>query len=146
MPAPQNLKNHSRFDPLFHFFVLPLLLLNIIFSIYIAIKHWPENPHLHIWWIAMSLALFALAGVARSSALRAQDRIIRLEEHLRLAALLPAEDHKYIAELTCGQLIALRFASDDELPALVRKTLSQRLEPKAIKQNIANWRPDHQRV
>jgi hypothetical protein len=87
-----------------------------------------------------------LAGVARASAVRAQNRIIRLEERLRLMALLPAEDHKYIPELTTGQLIALRFASDEELPDLVRKTLSQRLEPKAIKQNVANWRADHERV
>jgi hypothetical protein len=146
MPAPQNLKNHARFDPMFHFFLLPILLLNIIFSIYIAIHHWPQDPHLHLWWIVMSLAFFVLAGVARASAVRAQNRIIRLEERLRLMALLPAEDHKYIPELTTGQLIALRFACDEELPDLVRKTLSQRLEPKAIKQNIATWRADHERV
>lgn len=146
MPAPQNFKNHTRFDPMFHFFLLPVLLLNIIFSIYIAIHHWPENVHLHLWWIVMSLAFFVLAGVARSSAVRAQNRIIRLEERLRLMALLPAEDHKYIPELTTRQLIALRFACDKELPDLVRKTLSQRLEPKAIKQNIGDWRADHERV
>jgi hypothetical protein len=87
-----------------------------------------------------------MAGVGRSQTLRAQDRIIRLEERLRLAALLPAEDRAHIDELSIKQLIALRFASDDELPALAHKTLTQNLEPKAIKQSIVNWRGDYYRV
>ena len=146
MSAPQNLKNHARFYPIFHFFVLPMLLLNIIFSIYATIHHWPEHRILFLWWIAMSLVLFVMAGAARGGALKVQDRIIRLEERLRLAALLPAEDRAHVHELSVEQLIALRFASDEELPALVRKTLTQNLEPKAIKQSIVNWRGDYHRV
>jgi Family of unknown function (DUF6526) len=146
MPAPQNLKNHARLYPPFHFFILPMLLLNIIFSIYATIHHWPEHHILFLWWIAMSLVLFMMAGFARGGALKVQDRIIRLEERLRLATLLPAEDRAHINELSVGQLIALRFASDEELPALVRKTLTQNLEPKAIKQSIVNWRGDYHRV
>src|SRR5579862_4289257 len=145
MSAPQNLKNHARFYPIFHFFVLPMLLLNIIFSIYATIHHWPEHRILFLWWIAMSLVLFVMAGAARGGALKVQDRIIRLEERLRLAALLPAEDRAHVHELSVEQLIALRFASDEELPALVRKTLTQNLEPKAIKQSIVNWRGDYHR-
>jgi hypothetical protein len=87
-----------------------------------------------------------MAGIARGAALTVQDRIIRLEEHLRLQALLPAEDRAHVNELSIKQLIALRFASNDELPALVRKTLTQNLEPKAIKQSIVNWRGDYDRV
>ena len=94
----------------------------------------------------MSIVFFVMAGVARGGALAAQDRIIRLEERLRLTALLPAEDRAHIDELSIKQLIALRFASDAELPALVRKTLTQNLEPKAIKQSIINWRGDYDRV
>jgi hypothetical protein len=94
----------------------------------------------------MSIVLFMLAGISRSQTLRVQDRIIRLEERLRLQALLPAEDRAHIDELSIKQLIALRFASDAELPALVRKTLTQNLEPKAIKQSIVNWRGDYYRA
>jgi hypothetical protein len=146
MPTPQNLKNHARLDPAYHFFILPMLLLNLIFSIYVTIHHWPEHRVLFLWWIAMSLVLFMIAGRGRDRAIVVQDRIIRLEEKLRLHALLPAEERSHINELTVKQLIALRFASDDELPALVRKTLTQNLEPKAIKQSIVNWRSDDYRV
>jgi hypothetical protein len=146
MPVPQNLKNHARFHPPFHFFVLPMLLLNFIFSIYVTIHHWPEHWALHLWWIAMSIVLFVMAGLARGGALTVQDRIIRLEEHLRLQALLPAEDRPHINELSIKQLVALRFASDEELPALAHRALTQNLEPKAIKQSIVNWRGDYHRV
>jgi hypothetical protein len=146
MPTPQNLKNHTRFHPPFHFFILPMLLLNLIFSIYVTIRHWPEHWALHLWWIVMAIVFFVMAGIARGGAIKVQDRVIRLEERLRLAALLPAEDRAHIDELSVKQLIALRFASDAELPVLVRKTLTQNLEPKAIKQNITNWRGDYHRV
>lgn len=146
MAAQQSYQNHTRFDPQYHFFVLPMLLLNFIFSIYATIHAWPRYQHTHLWWIAMSVVFFVWAGIARSQTLRVQDRIIRLEERLRLRTLLPAEDCAHIHELTIHQLIALRFASDAELPALVRKTLTQNLEQKAIKQNIVNWRPDNHRA
>jgi Family of unknown function (DUF6526) len=146
MAAPQNLQNHARFDPPFHFFVLPMLLLNFIFSIYATIHAWPRYEHTHLWWIAMSVVFFVMAGIGRGATLRAQDRIIRLEERLRLQALLQAEDRAHIGELSIKQLIALRFASDAEIPALVRKTLTQDLEPKAIKESITNWRADNYRV
>ncbi len=146
MPAPQNLKNHTRFDPPFHFVILPLTILNFIFAIYITIHRWPLDRYLHIWWVVMAFAIFLLAGVARGSALKAQDRIIRLEERLRLAALLPSSERDKIDRLTCPQLIALRFASDEELPTLAIKAVDQNLDPKTIKQSIVNWRPDYQRV
>jgi hypothetical protein len=146
MPTPQNLKNHTRFHLPFHFFLLPMLLLNFIFSIYVTIRHWPEHWALHLWWIAMSIVFFVMAGLSRGAALTAQDRIIRLEERLRLHALLPAEDRAHINEFSIKQLVALRFASDDELPALAHRTLTQNLEPKAIKQSIVNWRGDYHRV
>jgi hypothetical protein len=129
-----------------HLFVFPVLLVNLIFSIYITIHQWPQHPHLHPWWIVVSFALVVLAFKTRINDLKLQDRLIRLEERLRLAALLPPADLAHADELDIKQLVALRFASDDELPALVHKTLTQRLEPKAIKQSITHWRPDNHRV
>ncbi|NYF88435.1 DUF6526 family protein [Tunturiibacter empetritectus] len=146
MAAPQNFKNHARFYPLFHFIILPLLLLNLVFSIYITIHRWPAYQHTNLWWIVMSIVFFLIAGAARGSSLKAQDRIIRLEERLRLQALLPPADRAHIDELTVPQLIALRFASDAELPDLAHRALTKNMDPKAIKQAIVNWRPDHHRI
>jgi hypothetical protein len=146
MPEPQNYKNHVRFDPVWHYILLPLLLLNIVFSIWATIRHWPDHPHLFPWWTVMSFVLFVAVGMARGHTLKVQDRIIRLEERLRYAALLPADLLARSQSLTERQIIALRFASDDELPALVRRTLDENLEPKQIKQSINNWRPDYFRA
>ena len=146
MPATQNLQNHTRRDPPYHFFILPMLGLNIIFSIYVTIHHWPEHRILFLWWIIMSLVLMMMALRLRDRALVVQNRVIRVEERLRLHAILPPEERSHIDELSIGQLIALRFASDAELTALVRKTLTQNLEPKAIKESIVNWRGDYHRV
>jgi hypothetical protein len=146
MPAPQNFKNHTRFDPPWHFFILPVLLLNIIFSIYATIHHWPDHRVLFLWWVFMSIVLFMAVGKARAHSLVVQDRIIRLEERLRFAALLPADDLARTQSLTVKQIIALRFASDAELPALVKRTLNENLDPKTIKAAIENWRPDYLRV
>jgi hypothetical protein len=146
MPEPQNFKNHVRFDPPWHYFVAPMLLLNIIIAIAATIHHWPNHRFLFVWWIVLSIVLFMAVGLARGHALKAQDRIIRLEERLRMAALLPAEENTRSRALTEGQLIALRFASDDELPALVKRTLAENLTPKQIKQSINSWRPDYFRI
>ncbi|MEO6982330.1 MAG: DUF6526 family protein [Edaphobacter sp.] len=146
MSTPQNFKNHKRWDPPMHFFVLPILLLNLIFSIYVTIHHGADQLHLHLWWIVVSIALFVLAAKCRINDLKLQDRIISLEERLRLAAILPVPELPHMQELTTKQLIALRFASDEELPALVHKTLTQGLEPTAIKENVTHWRADNHRI
>lgn len=146
MAAPQSFKNHSRVDPSMHLFIVPILAINIGVSIYVAMHYRHEAPYLGHWTILLSLALFVLAVRSRSNDLKTQDRVIRLEERLRLAALLPADQQSYIPELTTRQLIALRFASDEELPALVHLTLTQNLEPKDIKQRITTWRADDHRV
>ena len=142
----QSLKSHARFDPPMHFFVFPVAMLNVFASIYITIRNWPAYMHLHLWWIIVSLAFLVLATKCRVNDLKLQDRIIRLEERLRLAALLSPAELPHVNELTTRQLIALRFASDAEIPALVHKTLTQNLEPKAIKESIVNWRADNHRV
>lgn len=146
MPQLQSHKNHARLDPVYHFFIAPMALLNLLYSIYDTCKHWPEQSHLRLWWIAMSVMLLLLAGKLRSYALKAQDRVIRLEERLRLASLLPREEFARCAALTEDQLIGLRFASDAELPALVDRILRENLSRKQIKESIADWRPDHFRI
>lgn len=146
MSTPQTYSNHTRFEPMFHFFILPVLLINLILTIVVLIRHWPQHVVLFSWFVVMALALFMLAGSARSSALRVQDRVIRLEENLRYQRLLPPEAVAAAQSLTVKQIIALRFASDAELPTLVQRALTENLEPKAIKQSITNWRADNLRV
>ncbi len=146
MAAPQTYANHRRFDPAFHFFIAPLLLANLVISITNTIRQWPSQEFLHIWWIVMSVVLLVLAGRSRDRALKVQDRVILLEEKLRYQRLLPVELVERSAVLQVRQIVALRFASDAELSALVLRTLSEGLPSKAIKQAIQQWKPDHIRV
>ena len=140
---PQTLQNHARLDPLYHLFLAPVALLMLIGAVYELIRDpgWMTAAHVvvAIWAI---VALFKI----RLYALKVQDRVIRLEERLRLEELLPEPLKSRIAELTEPQLIALRFASDAELPALAEKTLNANLDNKTIKQSIRDWRPDYFRV
>ncbi len=146
MAAPQTYANHRRFDPAFHFFIAPLLLANLVISITNTIRQWPSQEFLHIWWIVMSVVLLVLAGRSRDRALKVQDRVILLEEKLRYQRLLPVELVERSAVLQVRQIVALRFASDAELSALVLRTLSEGLPSKAIKQAIQQWKPDRIRV
>jgi hypothetical protein len=146
MSATQNFKNHTRFDPAFHFFLAPILLVNFVLSIYDTIHEWPMDSRPHLWWIVMSVAIFLIAGKARNYALQAQDRTIRLEERLRFAKLLPEASLAASHALSIKQYVALRFAPDDEVPELVRRTLAENLTPKQIKESIQNWRPDYDRI
>lgn len=140
---PQTYANHMRFDPLFHYFVGPVLIITLIATIVHAVRH----PHLaSIWGVVLALALLLLSVKARTFALKVQDRVIRLEERMRLATLLPEPLRARIGELSERQLIALRFASDAEVSALVERTLNEKLTSKQIKQAIQNWRPDTFRV
>ena len=150
MPTPstntQNYKNHTRYDPPFHFVTLPLLLILLIDAVYVTIHDWPRHHGNHIFWIFMVIVSILIAGVARSSAIRAQDRVIRLEERLRYAAVLSPADLATSTALTLRQIIALRFASDAELATLIKRTLAEDLTSKQIKENIITWRPDYDRV
>jgi hypothetical protein len=141
--TPQNLANHTRLDPPFHFFVLPVLAISWIISLVFAVRH---PGFLHVWIVVFNTALIVAVSRTRQYALKVQDRVIRLEERLRLATLLPDSLRPQIAKLTERQLIALRFASDEEVPALVERTLSANLASADIKKSIKNWRPDYWRV
>jgi hypothetical protein len=143
--AEQNFANHVKWVPTFHFFVMPVLVLNFGWSVYRLI-------HLGFTWegliqLLVALALVLLMFNARLFALSVQDRVIRLEERQRMAKLLPDDLKPRIGEYTVGQLVALRFASDAELPALARKVLNDKLtDRKAIKQLVQNWRADNLRA
>ena len=140
---PQTLANHARLDPLFHFFVLPVFALSTL----AAVVHFLWHPSLHSGWhfVLLTAATVAVFKV-RLYTLRVQDRVIRLEERLRLASLLPDPLRSRIPELTEGQLIALRFASDAEVPKLADRALAEKLSPADIKKAIQTWRPDYWRV
>jgi len=142
---PQNLKNHGRFVPLFHMFVLPVFLINLVGSIIHLVR--AGISYGSVMGVLMALALFMLAFFARVFALTVQDRVIRLEMRLRLAEVLPVDLRPRIPEFTPAQLISLRFASDAELPALARKVLDEKLDNrKAIKQLVKDWQGDYLRA
>jgi hypothetical protein len=145
MPAEQTFANHSRFYPPFHFFVVPVLLANLIWHIYWVVKGGVSPAG--ILGCIFSLALILGFLSCRIFALTVQDRVIRLEEQLRYMRLLPADLQPRIGEFTLAQMVSLRFASDAELPVLARKVLDDKMhERKPIKQLVKNWKPDHLRA
>ena len=144
MAETQTYANHARWLPYFHFFVLPVLGLNVLVQIYFVYRNFSVWA---IWNVLVAGALIALAVATRNMATTAQDRIIRLEETLRLQRCLPPDMRGRIGELTTGQLIALRFSSDEEVPELTRAILSGELKRrKDIKSRVKSWRPDTLRV
>ena len=146
MAQPQSYQHHARFDPPFHFFIAPVLLLNVLFTLFVAIHTWPHHIVIHLWVILISIVLFVMAGIFRGYALKNQDRLIRLEEQLRLADLLPEDQLSLIDALTVDQFIGLRFASDAEVAALAHRAVTENLNRKQIKQLITTWRPDNHRI
>jgi hypothetical protein len=141
--SPQTFANHVKIDPPFHYFVLPVFAISWIISVVLVVRH---PGFLHFWIVIFNTALIVAVVRFRQYALKVQDRVIRLEERLRLAALLPDSLRPQVAKLSEGQLIALRFAPDAEVPALVEQALSANLAPADIKKAIKNWRPDYWRV
>jgi hypothetical protein len=143
--AEQNFANHGKFFPAYHFFVVPVMIINLFWACY----RWYATG---FGWdggervlLALGLALGFLT--VRMMALTVQDRVIRLEERLRLERILPADLKPRIGEFTLAQLVGLRFASDAELPGLARKVLDDKIgERKAIKQMVKTWKPDYLRA
>ncbi|MBI1752490.1 MAG: hypothetical protein HY014_06455 [Acidobacteria bacterium] len=143
MPAPQTYANHRRLDPLHHFVLQPVLLITWIATLWQAVRF----PSLHSAWVAvLGLAILFMAIQLRSYALKVQDRVIRLEETLRMERLLPAELRARIPELSVKQMVGLRFAADAELPQRVQEALGENLGAESIKKRIQTWRPDFFRV
>lgn len=146
----QNYSNHTRFDPLFHFFLLPIFGLALVMALIHFFAHITEgdfHDHFHAFLlIVLAFALIIAVLKERLEALKVQDRVIRLEERLRLSQLLSEPLRSRIHELSEDQLIGLRFAADSEVPKLVERALKEHLSRKDIKKAIQNWRPDYWRV
>jgi hypothetical protein len=145
MPEPtQTYASHGRYIPVYHFFAVPVLLINVVVT---AIQFVRYPRFMTGWGVIVALALALGMLYLRFMPVRAQDRIIRLEERTRLERILPSDLRGRIGELTPSQLVAIRFAPDDEAPELTRRALNGELKTqKDIKLAIRNWRADHLRV
>jgi hypothetical protein len=141
---PQNLKNHAKYYPIWHFVAVPILLANVIVHARRAMTARTWETH---WDMVVAIGILCGAWAARGMALSVQNRVIRLEMRLRLRDVLPAALQGRIMELSTSQLIGLRFASDAELPELVTRCLSGELKNgRAVKPEIKNWQADHLRA
>lgn len=136
----QNLSNHTQWTPAYHFLTVPVYLFYLGWAVRRAVSH----PGLDAWFALVGAVAIVLVGtVSRMQVLKVQDRVIRLEERLRLTQILPPELQPSIRSLRASHLIALRFASDEEVPGLVREVLANpSMSQKDIKQRIRHWRAD----
>ena len=137
----QDVKTHKRYSPLHHFILIPLTIGIFIWSIIQSIKTTDNIP-----FFVIATILLITSIIARIYALKNQDRIIRLEMRLRYFQLTQQTLSAVEQKLTMKQLVALRFAGDDELVSLIDKTINENLSPGAIKKSIKNWQADHYRI
>jgi hypothetical protein len=148
--TPQTYASHRRFDPLFHFFLGPVFIFGLILTLIHFFYHFRESDrrdNIHAFLlIVLAIAFLTLVFKTRLYALKVQDRVIRLEERLRLTQLLSEPLRSRIPELTEDQLIGLRFASDAEVSKLVERALNEKLKRSDIKKAVQKWRPDNWRV
>lgn len=141
--VPQNYANHAKLVPAYHFVAFPLFAVNVFYWLYVTVTAFSWG---NLIGLGTATALIILFFVARLMALTVQDRVIRLEERLRMRQVLPADLQPYVDTLTVDQIVGLRFASDDELPALMRQVIDAKItDRKAIKQMVRNWRADYLR-
>ena len=136
----QNLKNHRRFLPPFHFFALPVVMLNVVAT---AWHGWRHPSVWNLWGVVFAVGLLMAVVLARVQTLIVQDRVIRLEMRLRLSDVLPAALAGRASRLSPKQLVGLRFAGNAELPGLVERCLSGELQNgEAVKKQVKDWQPD----
>jgi hypothetical protein len=146
MADTQSFKSHTRWDPIFHFFIMPLLLANVIYSGIFFAHHYFFFGYAGIWFVLIAVVHLILALKTRMYSLRVQDRVIRLEEKSRLASLVSASELIELESLNMRQYIGLRFASNSELPDLARRAVREKLTEKQIKEAIVSWRADNDRI
>ncbi len=144
MPEEQSFQNHVRWYPLVHFIISPLLFLNLFWQIF---RLYQEQSLDRAESLMIAVVFLMMSVAARLQALKAQDRVIRLEEKLRYREILPPDLARKAADLRTSQVLALRFASDAELPELLQRTLNGEFKDnKEIKLAVKNWRGDYLRV
>ena len=145
--APQSYANHRKFVPLYHFLAAAILLVNLVWTVWKLGQALFSDVHAFrfdlLLNVLVAVALILMFFYLRTFPLMVQDRVIRQEMRLRLQAVLPEDLAGRIDELKRGQFVGLRFASDAELPELVRQALDQNLSVEAIKKKIQNWQADH---
>ena len=142
--APQNYANHAKMVPMFHGVTFGLLVINLVWAGVQLFRGFSTNT---VIAFLLAVAIIFVMFWARLFALGVQDRVIRLEERLRMADVLPDDLKPRVGDFTTEQLVGLRFASDEELPGLARRVLDEGIaDRKTIKQAVKNWRADHQRI
>jgi hypothetical protein len=140
MDQNQSYATHRRWYPLFHFFVIPVLSINLLMKLWAMLR---IRDGWTVWNAILAAAFIALAFTARVMALRVQNRVIRLEERMRLQQILPEDLRGRIGDLQTRQLIAMRFCADAEVPELCRSVLNGEVKTNdEIKRRIKTWRPD----
>jgi hypothetical protein len=139
----QTLSNHAKSDPPFHFVLVPIALLNVLYTLYHVVREFSLGT---VWSFVFAFGFVVAVGRIRAYATKSQDRVIRLEERIRLSQVLPEPLRARIGELTTEQLVGLRFAPDSELAGLAKRALEEKLSRKAIKESIKEWRPDYARI
>jgi Na+/melibiose symporter-like transporter len=141
--SEQNFKNHGRFIPLYHY-ITGTLVIAIFGGSIVNLIHADAHTHYSAaLLVCVAFVLVVLFWYARAFALRAQDRAIRAEENFRHYILTgkPLD-----SRLRMSQIIALRFASDEEFPSLAKKAADEKMSMKEIKMAVKNWRADYNRV
>lgn len=142
--AAQSYASHRRWVPLYHFVAAALLFVSLVHAVWSAIGSFSLQS---VMYLVLVLAVVIVYFYSRTFALAVQDRLIRLEERLRFERVLPDTLRPRIHEFTTPQLVALRFASDAELPALAQRVLDENVQDREeIKRQISQWRADHQRA
>jgi hypothetical protein len=141
MAETQTFASHRRYYPLFHFFIVPMLLINVILRVVYLWRH--AGARMAWWDVAFGVVLLLGALAGRLMTLTVQDRLIRLEETVRMQRILPDDLRGRVGEFSPGQMISLRFCPDDELPELARNILTDKIHSRdEIKKRIKNWRGD----
>lgn len=143
MATSQSYANHTKWDPLFHFVLMPIAMINLIL---VSVYLYRTPSRLGAWVLVLAIAAVLTLFKIRLYSLKVQNRLICLEEKFRMHSVLPEAHRAYVSQLTPTQFVGLRFASDEELATLVERATREKLSRADIKKAIVKWRADEYRV